>query len=335
MNRRGFAALAVAAVVVLAASVPGSLTSRVELLEQQVAALTTRVAALEAQVYATPEPTPSPIPSQTPTPVPIPTPTPSPTPAPACPANLQAAIDATPAGGSLALGTCAYTATISLPRAITLTGGRLTAPASGSYVVRVSGADVTIDGLTVSGGKAGIWADSGVRLVVRRSTVTDASYAGIMVLSGSHCTVVDNTVRRIGMSAVPGANAYGIALSMASGKPATTDCTVSGNTVTDVPIWHALDTHSGQRIAFVGNTVRNCSRAIFLTTSGTQAADLSVIGNRFERGTATYNLRGLTLSQVDRVEVTGNTVIGYGTAWWTDYGGGSTGVNVHDNTVTP
>lgn len=250
----------------------------------------------------------------------------------ACPANLQTAIDATPAGGTLALGNCAYTTTVRLSREITVTGGILTAPLASSYVVRVSGADVTIDGLTTSGGFAGIWADPAVRLVVRNARISDASYGGIMVLSGYACTIANNLVSRIGVGQPNGTNAYGIGLTYSYGNSVTTDCTVSGNTVTDVPTWHAFDTHGGQRIAFIGNTARNASRAFFLTDG---PSDLTMTGNTLDRGTATFNLVGLTLFNANRVTVTGNKVTGYGASWWLDDEGGSTGIDIQNNTVTP
>ena len=90
-------------------------------------------------------------------------------------------------------------------------------------------------------------------------------------------------MQRIGVQLANGDNAYGIAVSAYGGEPRSSDVTVTGNTVEDVPTWHGLDTHGGLRIAFTNNTVRRASRALFITTdtSGNRATDITVTGNVF------------------------------------------------------
>ncbi len=75
-------------------------------------------------------------------------------------------------------------------------------------------------------------------------------------------TISSNTVQRIGVQLANGDNAYGIAVSAYGGEPRSSDVTVTGNTVEDVPTWHGLDTHGGLRIAFTNNTVRRASRPV-------------------------------------------------------------------------
>ena len=103
-----------------------------------------------------------------------------------------------------------------------------------------------------------------------------------MILSGRDGRVAGNTVARIGVVGAEANddNAYGIALSNEAGQPRTPRFVVDGNTVTDVPTWHALDTHGGQNIDFTDNVVRRSSRGLFCRRDG--ATDITVTGNRFD-----------------------------------------------------
>ena len=282
-----------------------------------------------------------PLPSGGGTAAPTHRPTPAPTAPPAgngsCPDDPQSAVDATPKGGTLDLSGCRYTTTLTIERAMTLRGGTLSAPSAKDYIVRVEAAGVTIDGLTTTGGFAGIWADNGTDLVVRDSTVTDAKYAGIMVLSGSHCTITANDVERIDVNGSHGDNAYGIALSNTTGGSAgapSQDCTISDNLVNDVPLWHAFDTHGGQHLTFTHNTAENSSRAFFMTDSNAAGADNVVSDNLIVAGSATYNLIGITCYDEDGLSVTGNTIEGYPTGIL-NYQDSCTGLTQSGNTMKP
>jgi hypothetical protein len=195
-------------------------------------------------------------------------------------------------------------------------------------------------------GKAGMWLRYVSDLVVEHNDVHDIVYAGIMVISGQTGLVDANTVTRIGVygAEANGNNAYGIALED-QGLPVTSDFTVSGNLVTDVPTWHALDTHGGQRITFRGNVVRRASRGLFLTSSeasGSRASGVVVADNQFlSPDSVTFNLTPITLYAVVGATFTGNTISGWGSSSPTsalpyyDYGGLSSGLTASGNTVAP
>jgi hypothetical protein len=114
-----------------------------------------------------------------------------------------------------------------------------------------------------------------------------------MVLSADTGSVTNNTIRRIGVGGTVGVtNAYGIAIS--SQNPSTdaqsTDVMVSGNTIEDVPTWHALDTHAGVRVTFKQNTVRNSRSGIFVTgdSAGRRSTDCDVDDNDVYAGSTAY-----------------------------------------------
>jgi len=317
--------------------------------------------------------------------VPTPTLAPTPTPVAAgCAGTLQAGIDAAAAGSVLDLTGCTYAAGATVTKPLTIVGATIR-PAAGTAGLVVKASDVTLDGLHLIGpqattyrdgefgitvmatasaparrltirnseiasfGKAGMWLRYVSDLVVEHNDVHDIVYAGIMVISGTGGRISENTVARIGMnkSGVPGGaenNAYNISIED-QGAPRSSDIRVEGNLVEDNPYWHGLDTHGGLRIAFVNNTIRRCSRAVFLTSSGASGAhatDITVAGNSIlSPAPVTFNLVPITLYAADGVTFTGNIISGWGSASPTsakpyyDYGGLSTGLVASGNTVTP
>jgi hypothetical protein len=312
------------------------------------------------------------------------TPVPTATPAPAatsCGSSLQAKVDAAPSGGTLDLTGCAYAAGATVGKPLTIVGATVSPPAGTAGLV-VSANDVTLDGLRIIGpqgttyregefgitvaasasaparrltvrnseiasfGKAGMWLRYVADVVVENNDVHDIVYAGIMVISGTGGRISGNVVSRIGVqgAAANGNNAYGIALED-QGLPVTSDFLVSANVVTNVPTWHCLDTHGGLRITFRANTVSQCSRGLFLTSSeasGSRATSIVVADNQIlSPSPVTFNLTPITLYAVVGVSLTGNAIVGWGGASPTaakpyyDYGGLSTGVTASGNTVTP
>lgn len=141
-------------------------------------------------------PTPAPTPLATPTPAPTAAPTPvttaTPTPVvvPACPTNLQSAIDATPAGGTLDVTGCSFTGSVTIRRAITLRGGSLTLGATGTWSTNV-GVDadgVTIDGLRIRGGGIGIAVFGRDRVTLRRVDIAGGTNSALAVWSSGRGT---------------------------------------------------------------------------------------------------------------------------------------------------
>lgn len=130
-------------------------------------------------------------------------------------------------------------------------------------------------------------------LTVDNNHVSDCVYGGIVVLSGKTGTVTSNLVERIGVhdGAPDGAykDAYGIDFEQGAPgtDPPTSDFTCSGNTVTDVPRWHGIDTHAGIRIVISGNHVTRCRSGIYITSDGLGNHNhaIDVNGNTLAYGT--------------------------------------------------
>jgi parallel beta-helix repeat protein len=326
-------------------------------------------AGLTAVVVSCASPTPAPTSAPTATPAPTAT-------AVSCGTSLQAMVDATPSGGTLNLAGCTYPAGATIARPLTLLGATIR-PAAGSTGIVVRASDVTLDGLRIIGpqattyregefgitvaasassparrltirnsevasfGKAALWLRYVADLVVENNTVHDAVYAGIMVISGTGGRISGNTVSRVGVSGAEanGNNAYGIALED-QGLPVSSDLVVANNVVTDVPTWHALDTHGGYRITFRGNTVRGSPRAVFITSSdasGARATDIVVTDNLLEApAPAGDDAVPVTTYDSVNVVVTDNVARGWGrTTIPYDFQGLSTGSVAFGNTVEP
>ncbi len=166
---------------------------------------------------------------------------------------------------------------------VTVDGLRVVGPQGTTYDKDEVGIEVQgtlaapIRGLTIRNseigtlGYGGLYIRHAAGFVVEGNLITDGVYAGIMVISGQGGRIAGNTVQRIGVvgAGANGNNAYGIALSRGGGDlatdPRSVDIVVSGNLVEDVPTWHGLDTHGGERITWTGNTVRRSRSAIFVT----------------------------------------------------------------------
>lgn len=105
----------------------------------------------------------------------------------------------------------------------------------------------------------------------RLSTVRDCVikrflYSGVMVLSGDRVKVNDNVIEDAPLTVgVP--NVYGIAVSDLTNTAAgrSTNVQVTGNVVSLID-WEGIDTHGGDAISIVGNTVLSCQHGIALVT---------------------------------------------------------------------
>lgn len=210
-------------------------------------------------------------------------PTPAPTPDPARPwPTLQAAIDATPAGGIVDGTGRVFVAGATIRRPLILRGGTLHV-ASGDGITVLS-PDVILDGVTLIGnagaGAMGIRAVGADALVIRRCIIRDWGYAGIMILETPGALVEDTRVENVGVGVTGATNAYGIAVSNLGGAQSS-DVTVQRCAVDHVPNWHGLDTHAGLRVRFIANSVGRCNRAIFVTSDshGRPSSDVEVSGN--------------------------------------------------------
>lgn len=306
------------------------------------------------------------------------TPSPAPA-SPSAPCGvLQSRITAAPARTVLDLSGCTYAAGATIDKPLTLEGATIRPPA-GSPGLTITADDVTLLDLHIlgPGGTALDALDSGIyvdanpgapvrNLVIQGSEVADFSYAGVylrfvanvsvtgnhvhdivyaglMVLSGQGGTISGNTIQRIGVGRPNGTNAYGVALSRIEGSlasnPITQDFLVSQNTVTDVPTWHAFDTHAGQHIAFTDNTLYRVSRGIFVTTDGdgNRPRNIIITGNLLgSPAPVTFNLYAVTIYEGIDVTVAGNSWSkGWEGNYLEDMDGRSTGLAVSGNKTIP
>jgi len=222
---------------------------------------------------------------------------------------------------------------------MTVVGGTVTVTSGNALTV--SALEVTLSGMTLNGsGTAfgGVWGTS-TGLNVNNSAITDFTYVGIMEISGYGGALSGNTIQRIGYTQSNGTNAYGIAISNL-GEAQSQNILVYGNTVTDVPAWHGIDTHAGIGITFRNNIVQRCSRGLFLTgdSYGRSSSNLTVDGNQIgSPSPVTYNLQAITLYDVAGVTFTNNLKSGWGTSpLYYDYATLSTGIVVGSgNVVSP
>ncbi len=294
-----------------------------------------------------------------------------------CRPTLQAEIDAASGGDAIDLRGCTYDAGATIDKPLTVLGGMVRLP-PGTAGITIEADDVTLDGIEIVGAQSGqyVFEEIGVlvqatpdrpvrRLTIRNSRLSslggfgaylrnvesvrlagnevhDIVYAGLMILSGRGGTVEDNDVQRIGVQGAEanGGNAYGIAVTTgAGGEPVSSDIVVQGNTVIDVPTWHALDTHGGSNLVFQGNTVRGSMRAIFITTdtAGNEPSNIAILGNfLLSPAPVTSNLGAITLYRARDVSISENTATGWGrTSFVNDFQAESTDVYIGQNIVQP
>ena len=123
----------------------------------------------------------------------------------------------------------------------------------------------------------GIYAEHVRGIVIDNAYVRSIVYSGIGFWSVAEGSITNCRIQSITNNGYPNNNAYGIELSRRetsnlSSEPRTSDILVSGNVVTDVPTWEGIDTHAGQRIRIIGNTVLRCFYGIAVV-SGSNASN--------------------------------------------------------------
>jgi hypothetical protein len=302
------------------------------------------------------------------------TPQPTATPSRAPCGTLQIQVDEATAGSVLDLTGCAYESGATIDKALTVVGAEIRA-SRGRPAISVAADDVTLermrligpDGRSYDDETTGISVQAGpgdpvIGLEIRNSevrefsdcirirnvvapiivanTIEDCVYSGIMVLSSNGGLIENNLVRRIGVHGAEANddNAYGIAVShQLAGEPRSTDVSVHGNLVEDVPTWHALDTHGGQGISFVDNIVLGSSRAVFITggVNGERATDIVIDNNLMVAPEhPTQNDWTVTTYNALDVAITRNTAVGWPTGhFFNDYTQASTGLTITANTI--
>lgn len=148
---------------------------------------------------------------------------------------------------------------------VTLIGPGNTVLASDSRGIRAIGTvadplrEITIRNATITGFRqVGIWLQHVSGFTVENCQISDCQYAGVLGFSVFHGVVKGNRIDHITGAPL----AYGVTISKASEPlataPRSTDVTITGNVVTDVPNWEGIDTHGGERINISSNTVAGC-----------------------------------------------------------------------------
>ncbi|CDQ22566.1 right-handed parallel beta-helix repeat-containing protein [Halobacillus karajensis] len=116
-------------------------------------------------------------------------------------------------------------------------------------------------------GAYGIHAEYARNIKVSGGKIQHVGYAGIGGLSVDNVHVF-NKMHIKEVSPGTSGNTYGVFFSRKSTTddleelPHSQNCSVSGCTIEDAPLWEALDTHGGQNIEFLNNTIRNCKVGI-------------------------------------------------------------------------
>lgn len=158
------------------------------------------------------------------------------------------------------------------------------------------------------------------RSTVAENYISDFLYAGVMMLSCADITVSDNHIVNAVMKA-PVVNVYGIAATDSVNTVAgrSRNIKIIGNTIKNVD-WEGIDTHGGDGIVVVGNTLEACARGIALVVGNasrlTVPINCVVSGNVVNKGSLAVaereaiSLFGLAGNLAHAV-ITGNKVTGY------------------------
>lgn len=180
-------------------------------------------------------------------------------------------------------------------------------------------------------GGHGIYAEYSKNINIVSSKIERIGYAGIGGMSVSNMHISKTKIK--GLSPGTGGNAYGVYFSRKKTSPNLTEIPRSENcsaiecVVEDNLIWEALDTHGGQSINFINNTIKNCKTGIAIV--GAENVDSSVIyaakdckihgntiyGNGTGMGIVVKgggSVVGTASEHADRISIVGNSVTGSG-----------------------
>jgi hypothetical protein len=233
---------------------------------------------------------------------------------------------------------------VTVPKAISIMG------VSSASVV----SNVKIEDCSISGFSYGVYARWGSKIHVRRCSISNVWNAGVLFLSVLRGTVVDNDVDAVnGPSSVYGiiASRWELGTTLSS-DPRSADITIARNRVSNVTNWEGIDTHAGQRINIVSNTVTSCKIGIAVgcaqdttNTLNTYAPiDCTVIGNTVDSGVTDGSAQaGISFTGAsDSGEratgtIAGNVVRGHGLESSTNLGAlyvhTTDGISINGNTI--
>lgn len=268
--------------------------------------------------------------------------------------NWATAIANAAPGAILDFTGTSYTGSLTISKALTLKGGLLTIPA-GAKGIQINAANVLIDGMEMNGNGtayAGIWASNADKVSAQNCNIHDIDYAAIMGLSLMNALFTKNKVTNVGLNRnsnfKPGddtgnLNCYGIAVTNNSGSPVSSNCTISFNTVDNIPCWEGIETHGGAGIKFLDNTITRCNRPIRLTNSGgVRPQNCEISRNAISQPTKRpdvinnypYNETAVTVYGCDHTRGVDNHVDGFPTGNAISSEGGSTDTIITGTVVT-
>jgi hypothetical protein len=210
---------------------------------------------------------------------------------------------------------------------------KVTGPSAGSPIsfVRIRHASIS------SWGAYGVYAQYANDVVVCDNDIYNIQYTGCVYLSVTKGQVAENRIDNVVGSASNSTDCYGISLSEAilgigSIDPVCQDITITGNVVTNIPVWTGIDMHAGTNVTISGNIIQNCALAISVSgqhdtasTPVTAPKRVKVTGNVIDigalgNGQGTYGIviqgsgvtTGFPADLATGISVTGNEVRGYG-----------------------
>jgi hypothetical protein len=207
-----------------------------------------------------------------------------------------------------------------LPKAIRAEGS-----SAAAYLARIAIEDCHITGFR----GYGIYAQWVQELTVRRCKIREIWHAGIAMLSTLRSEISDNDVAEM----FNPVNCYGIIASrnelgsMAT-YPRSTDILIARNRVHNIPTWEGIDTHAGQRINVIGNTIVGCKIGVAIggcadetNTLATYAPIDCAVANNTIDSDVTDGTAGPGISFSGAVDsgargtgtITGNIIRGHGT----------------------
>jgi len=249
-------------------------------------------------------------------------------------------------------------------------GATITTTADNINGFNVTGSNVTFRGLTINGpqhtvlstsrGISAVGADSANYLTdiniidcnlstwgiygiymqfvdgfsISKTQIENIFYAGVMGLSVKN-GIINNKTTVKNVTGNISNNAYGVALSRIENDslathPRSMNVVVDGVIIDNVTVWEGLDTHGGENIQFINNTIKNCKAGIGIVGSdnGTQTPSFaplnsSAINNTINSGktdgTASYGIafagaQGISGASIQYAtgSIIGNRIIGHG-----------------------
>lgn len=256
---------------------------------------------------------------------------------------------------------------------LTITGMAQTWPATnvpGEIAINAYGtfnaglAPTYIENLTIRNvalrnwGAYGILAEYVNGFSLTKSNITNVVDSGAALISVQNMHLDGNTIDNITGNGTASSEAYGIAITRRTtdagnltSQPLSCDGTISNNIVKNIPTWNGLDTHSGCRLAYSGNTIYNTLRGYAIGASRNSAGlyaypplDVSISGGTidsglttgaYEEGVSFTGASGLAVPATG--SITGLTIRGYGNQTNVNSGaivlGNTSGVTVAGNSI--